>query len=123
MFVRISQVAERAAMSVSRRAFFGRLGQLAVGTAALVSGMLASTAQAQVVSCGTNADCGSPQLYCAKGLGNCSGTGRCARRCLWSKPILAPVCGCNGVTFGNACQASYFGVNVAYLGACRGRSK
>jgi hypothetical protein len=119
MFQKIGQAAARAASSVSRRGFLGRLGQVALGTAGLLGGLLTSTADAQVVYCTTNTDCGSYQYYCARAIGKCTGAGRCARRCLWSKPVLAPVCGCNGITYANACQASSYGVNVAYAGRCK----
>ncbi len=33
--------------------------------------------------------------------------------------IYKPVCGCNGQTFGNACEAAGQGQDVAYAGPCR----
>jgi hypothetical protein len=32
--------------------------------------------------------------------------------------LLLPVCGCDGVTYGNACEAMHEGVAVAFQGAC-----
>jgi hypothetical protein len=41
MFDRVSEAAEKLATNVSRLAFFGRLGQGALGLAAVIGGVLA----------------------------------------------------------------------------------
>ncbi len=46
MFDRFGSLAERVATNVSRRAFLGRLGQGALGLAAVIGGVLAFPAQA-----------------------------------------------------------------------------
>jgi hypothetical protein len=46
MFDRVGILAERVASDVSRRAFFGRLGQGALGLAAVIAGVLALPSQA-----------------------------------------------------------------------------
>ncbi len=53
MFEKISRMAEAAAtnVSVSRRGFLGRLGQSALGVAAVLAGMNAVTAQSGGVVC------------------------------------------------------------------------
>jgi hypothetical protein len=47
MFERVGSLAERVATNVSRRAFLGRLGQGALGLAAVIGGVLALPSQAQ----------------------------------------------------------------------------
>ena len=68
--------------------------------------------------CETNADCGASLglTYCKTD--GCSGLGQCALRPHACLAIYLPVCGCNGATYGNACQAAAAGVNVAFDGAC-----
>jgi hypothetical protein len=68
-------------------------------------------------TCARNDDCNAGH-YCEKLAGDCAGTGQC-----WPIPPLCvvgpdPVCGCNGVTYENACKAAQSGVNVASQGAC-----
>ncbi len=47
MFDRVSEAAEKLATNVSRRAFLGRMGQGALGLAAVIGGMLAIPSQAR----------------------------------------------------------------------------
>ena len=47
MFDRVSEAAEKLATKVSRRAFLGRLGQSALGLAAVIGGVLALPSQAR----------------------------------------------------------------------------
>jgi hypothetical protein len=58
MFERVGSLAERVATEVSRRAFLGRLGQNALGLAAVIGGVLALPSKAQAADrccVGTNA--------------------------------------------------------------------
>ncbi|KAL7438395.1 hypothetical protein ACHAXH_007615 [Discostella pseudostelligera] len=48
---------------------------------------------------------------CANGSTCTPGSDRCNR-------ILIYVCGCNGITYSNTCEAFKVGVNVAHSGAC-----
>lgn len=44
--------------------------------------------------------------------------GTCTKRPTGCPDKWDPVCGCNGVTFGNRCDAQSAGVNVSHVGAC-----
>jgi hypothetical protein len=68
--------------------------------------------------CHENAECSDDTAYCAKRPGDCDGAGRCQPRLLPCPPAFAPVCGCDGESYDNACQAASLGVNVAHDGPC-----
>jgi hypothetical protein len=67
--------------------------------------------------CASNGDCGDAE-YCAKPLGGCEGTGRCEPRPTACPDVHLPVCGCDGTTYGNRCDAAAAGVSVAHEGEC-----
>lgn len=70
------------------------------------------------VSCRENAQCDRAQ-WCAKQPGVCDeGAGLCRVRPQLCPLVVAPVCGCDGQTYGNACEAAHIGVNVAHEGPC-----
>lgn len=74
------------------------------------------------IPCRENADCLSssfaPNVYCAKEEGNCNNEGECLQRPEMCPDVWAPVCGCDGKTYGNVCSAAAAGVNVDYAGEC-----
>ncbi len=57
-------------------------------------------------------------LYCERDLGVCDGMGKCATKPAVCNMMIAPVCGCDGKTHGNACAAASAGVNVVSKGEC-----
>jgi hypothetical protein len=68
-------------------------------------------------ACSENGEC--PEgFYCAKAEGDCFGEGTCREMPDACPEIWDPVCGCDGNTYGNSCEAAAMGINVAYPGEC-----
>ncbi len=67
--------------------------------------------------CSDSGDCPANH-YCARANGNCNGEGTCREIPAACPDVWNPVCGCDGVTYGNACEAAALGVNVLYGGIC-----
>jgi len=69
-----------------------------------------------VTSCFGNDDCDSDE-YCY--LSSCAQeTGQCNARPTLCPDVWQPVCGCDGVTYGNTCLAAEAGVNIDHDGEC-----
>ncbi len=61
----------------------------------------------------------APPMRCQGADGVCAwAVGECADDCV-CEDVYAPVCGVDGVTYGNACEARCAGVEAAYEGECR----
>jgi hypothetical protein len=67
--------------------------------------------------CYSNSECPVGD-YCAKAIGDCAGKGSCTLKPEICALFVDPVCGCNGITYSNACEAASAGVPVAHGGTC-----
>jgi len=67
--------------------------------------------------CTSNFNCLSSQ-FCKFKTGTCNGIGTCTAKPEACIMLYAPVCGCDGKTYGNECTANSNRVSVRRTGAC-----
>jgi len=72
-----------------------------------------------VSACANNAACPAGS-YCAFPDGKCNTSGTCLNKPQVCTKELKEVCGCDGNTYGNPCNAAAAGASVASLGKCGG---
>ena len=69
------------------------------------------------IGCRSNSDCGRGEFCSATA---CDGPGRCEARPTGCATVYLPVCGCDGRTYGNTCEAAASGARVRDRGVCGG---
>ena len=68
-------------------------------------------------NCSENYDCKVGEL-CAKKIGDCTGWGHCETVPETCDDVYDPVCGCDGVTYSNICEAHKLYRNAKHSGEC-----
>jgi hypothetical protein len=74
-------------------------------------------AQSDWFDCGSDADCADGE-FCRFPQGECGGDGTCTMRPEVCDIEYRPVCGCDGQTYTNRCDAASEGMSVDYPGEC-----
>ena len=68
--------------------------------------------------CATDIECDDAGFFCRFEIGACTGPGLCTWMPEMCPMYYAPICGCDGVTYGNTCFADGAGASIAHIGEC-----
>jgi len=110
---------------------FGRLAATLIIVCGMVGGMAWQSAGAATAASPANLDeaCGGPEkitcnsaLYCQVPAGQCSNpdaAGTCVKAPDFCMRVSRPVCGCNGKTYANECDARHAKVAIDTASACK----
>jgi hypothetical protein len=103
------------------------LGRLAAAAFIVASGAMLGAPE--IGAANLDEACGGPQkitcnsaLFCRKAVGQCTveeAPGTCEKAPDFCMRISRPVCGCNGKTYLNECEARHVKVAIDYTGPCK----
>jgi Kazal-type serine protease inhibitor domain len=103
------------------------LGRLAAAAFIVASGAVFGAPEVRAAN--LDEACGGPQkitcnsaLFCRKAIGQCAdqdAPGTCEKAPDFCIRISRPVCGCNGKTYPNECEARHVRMAIDYTGACK----
>jgi hypothetical protein len=103
------------------------LGRLAAVAFIVASGVMLGASEIRAAN--LDEACGGPQkitcnsaLFCRKAVGQCAvedAPGTCEKAPDFCIRMSRPVCGCNGKTYPNECEARHVKVAIDYTGPCK----
>jgi hypothetical protein len=70
-----------------------------------------------IAMCQSNDDC-EINSYCEKPVGQCDAQGACSVVPTGCPAIFFPICGCDGMNYGNDCEIKWEGVSIDHYGLC-----
>ena len=97
-------------------------GGIAQGAGSTCADLLGSDGCGQPCGGFVHIPCDDPDQFCMLPLGGCCCdiSGVCATPPEVCPAVFDPVCGCDGVTYGNACEAAMASVSIDHVGPCDG---